>query len=130
MSFVTVAGRIGRDAEFRTVGDNQVLNFSVAEDVGYGERKKTQWWSCALWGARGAKLEQYLVKGTPVTVYGNPELREYDKKDGTRGSELTIRVVDVVLQGRASGEGAAPREEKSAALKAGDDFEPDTDIPF
>jgi single-strand DNA-binding protein len=131
MSFVTVCGRLGRDSEFRTVGDNQVLNFSVAEDIGYGDKRKTQWWSCALWGKRGEKLEQYLTKGTPVTVVGNPELREYDKKDGTRGAELTVRVIDVTLQGsRSGGEAQEPREEKPAAGGTPDKGEFDDEIPF
>jgi single-strand DNA-binding protein len=106
-----------------------VCNFSVAEDIGYGDNKRTQWWRCALWGARAEKLSQYLTKGTPVTVVGNPELREFDKKDGTRGAELNVRVVDLFLQGRGSGGDSAPAERPAASAPAVDP-ELNDEIPF
>lgn len=137
MSFVTIPGRLGRDAELRQGSEpsKSVLNFSVAEDVGYGDKKRTQWWACALWGQRAEKIAQYLTKGTPVTVVGNPELRTFEKKDGSQGSELTVRVIDMTMQGRgqerdSNQEPSKPpivAQQKPAA--AGDaDF--DDDIPF
>lgn len=137
MSFVTVVGRLGRDADLRQ-GDEpskSVCNFSVAEDVGYGEKRRTQWWACALWGKRAESVAQYLTKGTPVTVVGNPELRTYEKKDGTAGAELTVRVVDVVMQGRGQERDSDPPQtlrEKSNGKPPGaapvDDF--DESLPF
>ena len=41
MSIVDISGRIGRDAEIRTVYDNKVCNFSVAENIGFGDN--TAW---------------------------------------------------------------------------------------
>lgn len=132
MSIVHISGRIGRDAEVRTVGDNAVANFSVAENIGFGDNKKTQWWSCAMWGSRGQKLAQYLTKGSAVTVCGEVTTREYDKKDGSKGFELTCRVLEVALQGGREQSDEAPAKPatngKSAAPPV--DFEPDTSIPF
>ncbi len=141
MSFATVVGRLGRDAELRSGNEpsKSVLNFSVAEDIGYGDKKRTQWWSCALWGKRAESIADYLTKGTPVTIVGNPELREYEKKDGTRGSELTLRVIDVHMQGRGgekqestpspAAAATAPAGGRTSAQVAADaDF--DSDIPF
>jgi single-strand DNA-binding protein len=136
MSIVHIAGRLGRDAEVRHVGDNDVCNFSVAETIGFGERRTTQWWNCALWGARGAKLSPYLTKGSPVTVCGEVSVREYDGKDGTRKWELTCRVLDVALQGSREDGGGQERQERtpspqSPAPKApSDKGEFDDDIPF
>ena len=142
MSFVTICGRLGRDADLRQ-GDEpskSVLNFSVAEDVGYGEKKRTQWWSAALWGKRAEAIAQYLTKGTPVTVVGNPELRTFEKKDGTQGAELTVRVVDVTMQGRGQERDAdqtaqaKPPVSRVASLnKSGSNGDPDFDdssLPF
>jgi len=135
MSFVTIAGRLGRDADLRQ-GDEpskSVVNFSVAEDVGYGDRKRTQWWSCALWGKRAESIAAYLTKGTPVTVVGNPELREYDKRDGSKGHELTVRVIDVTMQGRGQERGAEQPQtlaEKSQGKAPADKGEFDDEIPF
>jgi single-strand DNA-binding protein len=131
-----IVGRLGRDAELRQGSEpaKSVVNFSVAEDIGYGDKKRTQWWSCALWGSRAEKITEYLTKGTPVTVVGNPELREYDKRDGSKGHELTVRVIDVTMQGRGQERSEDPPQtlaEKSRATapaEKGDDF--DSDIPF
>jgi single-strand DNA-binding protein len=134
VSIVHISGRIGRDAEVRTVGDNKVANFSVAENIGFGDKKTTQWWSCALWGTRGEKLAQYLTKGSAVTVCGEVSVREYTSKDGTAKWELTCRVLDVALQGGGESRDAdAPQTlaEKSRGKAAADDKgEFDDDIPF
>ena len=141
MSIVHISGRIGRDAEVRNVNDTAVCNFSVAENIGFGEAKKTQWWSCALWGKRGESLAPHLTKGSAVTVCGEVSVREYDGKDGTRKHELTCRVLDVALQGSReagqdsqesrSGGGASPSPSPGRQDKAPvSDFEPTEDIPF
>ena len=134
MSIVHISGRIGRDAEIRTVGDSEVANFSVAENIGFGDKKSTQWWSCALWGSRGAKLAQYLTKGSAVTVCGEVSVREYDGKDGTRKWELTCRVMDVALQGSRGDTADAPSSSKgiptATGLSTGAEFEDDTALPF
>jgi single-strand DNA-binding protein len=134
MSIVHISGRIGRDAEVRKVGDNDVCNFSVAENIGFGANKKTQWWACALWGTRGEKLAPYLAKGSAVTVCGEVTVREYNAKDGTPKWELTCRVMDVALQGsREDGaeRSAAPAQQAQASAPASaavDDF--DEPLPF
>lgn len=97
---LTIAGRIGRDAETRHTGSGKaVTNFSVAVDeyAGAGERN-TLWVSCAMWGERGEKLAQYLAKGASVTVSGNAGVRTYEGKDGTR-AEMTLNVREITLQG-------------------------------
>jgi single-strand DNA-binding protein len=126
MSIVHISGRIGRDGEVKNVGDNQVCNFSVAENIGYGDKKATQWWSCALWGKRGASLAPYLAKGNAVTVCGEVSVREY-LKDGVAKHELQCRVLDVALQG-SKGESEKPKT--LAEKNPTPDFEDDKDLPF
>lgn len=131
MSIVHISGRIGRDAEVRTVGDGSVCNFSIAENIGFGANKKTQWWACALWGTRGEKLAPYLAKGTAVTVCGEVSVREYTTKDGTPKWELSCRVMDVALQGSREDGGAERTEsQKPAAPKPVDTSDFDDPLPF
>jgi single-strand DNA-binding protein len=131
VSIVHVSGRIGRDAEVRNVGDGKVANFSVAENIGFGDNKKTQWWSCALWGVRGEKLAAYLTKGSAVTVCGEVTVREYDGKDGTRKHELQCRVIDVALQGgRENGDARPPIVQTPAVAAAEADPGFNDEIPF
>jgi len=131
----TFAGHLGRDAETRQTGSGSVTNFSVAVQVGWGENKRTLWVGCAMWGERGEKVAQYLTKGTPVTVSGDIDLRQFDKKDGTAGAEITCNVQRLTLQG-AKGDrserqdAAAPAAGKRTSAEVADDFDGDSALPF
>lgn len=129
MNVVTVAGRVGKDSESKVAGQNNVLVFSVADDM-FGD-KGTIWWECNLWGGRGDKLQQYITKGAVVTVTGAAEQRTYTNKDGQEVKVLSIRVNDVALQGGKKAESEAPRKEparKAAPARASADM--DDDVPF
>lgn len=133
MNVWTFTGRLGADAELRTTqGGTQVLGFRVANDTGYGDRKTTQWVDCSLFGDRGAKLAEYLVKGKQVVVTGELSLREYQKRDGTQGSTLNVRVSELDLIGDKPGGGGErprsdpPRQQRQQPRQ--DDL--DDEIPF
>ena len=105
-------GRLGRDAELRTTqGGEKVLSFAVANDIGYGENKTTQWVDCSIWGTRAEKLATLLKKGREVSIAGEVTLREFERRDGTKDKALTVRVSELDLhggqsQGRESDNGA------------------------
>jgi len=113
MKSMTFTGRLGRDAEVRnTKGGEKVCNFAVAVDDGYGDRKTTLWIDCSLWGDRGPRLVEFLKKGTEVTIIGDPSLKEFDKRDGSKGVALAVRVGDVALHGGVKSDAAEPRHER------------------
>ena len=77
MNNLTIAGNIGKNAELRrTQSGKDVASFSVA--VSKGRDQETIWFDCSLWGERGAKLVQYLTKGTKVCVQGEVSAREHN----------------------------------------------------
>jgi single-strand DNA-binding protein len=126
MNVITVAGQLGRDAELKQVGENVVLNFSVADSQ--GREKPTIWWNCGLWGKRGESLKQYLLKGQNVTVSGSLTEREYTDKDGVKRKAQEIRVNEVALQGgKPSGE-QAPRPAPKPSGSGFDDMS--DDLPY
>lgn len=103
MNVWTFTGRLGADAELRnTQSGEKVLGFNVANDIGFGDRKTTQWVACSLWGRRGEAVAPHLTKGTQVCVSGEVTLREFNRRDGTIGSSLAVRVNDVTLLGGPS----------------------------
>ena len=143
MLIVTVAGRLTKDAVLRyTTGENStpVLGFTVAVDVGWGEKKHGVFVNCSLWGNRAQKLDAYLKKGKQVSVIGEADLRKW-QTDQSSGSEITCKVMEITMQGG----GENTQEDKpadggyrqkapgsSAATKpvdTGADFD-DDDIPF
>ncbi|HYG85130.1 MAG TPA: single-stranded DNA-binding protein [Azospirillum sp.] len=106
MNVWTFTGRLGADGELRTTQSGEkVLGFRVANDVGFGERKTTQWVDCSIWGRRAESLAPHLTKGKGVVVSGEVTLREYEKRDGTRGAGLSVRVAEIDFMGGGREEG-------------------------
>ncbi len=141
MNSITFDGRLAADAELRyTPGGDPVLSFRVASDIGFGERKTTNWFSCQVWGKRGETLKEYLTKGQQVTVYGQLTLREWEDKEGTKRLSPDVRVNELTLQGgkREGGDSAppashskdAPPPQRREPAPAPRMDEMDDDIPF
>lgn len=125
MNTITVAGRLTRDAVTRQAGDDQVVSFSVAEDVFVNKEKTAQFFDCSFFGTRALRVLPYLSKGIPVTIAGSLTTRIHDGK-----TYLQIRVTDLALQGgkrddSAPAQQAQPKQSRQVQPK--DEFD---DIPF
>lgn len=106
MNIITITGSLGRDADLReTPAGKAVLNFSIANNSGFGDNKKTFWFRCALWGDRARKLAEHFTKGTKLLVSGEMQLREYEK-DGEKKISPEIFVKDFDFIGGKKGESA------------------------
>lgn len=100
MNKITATGRVVADAEVRfTPNGDPICNFRLASDVGYGERKSTNWFNCQIWGKRGEGIAPHLIKGTPITVFGTLVLREWTNKEGIKQLSPDIRIDEITLQG-------------------------------
>lgn len=95
MKSITIAGNIGKDAQTRTTqGGDKVTSWTVAVEDRQGQDKRTIWFDCNLWGARGEKLAEYLTKGGKVAVSGDLSTREHEGK-----TYLSVRADQVTLLG-------------------------------
>ena len=104
MNVWTFSGRVGADAELRTTQSGEkILSFRVANDIGFGDRKTTQWVDCSYWGKRAEAVSSYVRKGDKITVSGELKLEEFQRRDGTPGSKLAVRVNDLDLAARSDG---------------------------
>lgn len=104
MNVWTFSGRVGADAELRTTQSGEkVLSFRVANDIGFGDRKTTQWVDCSYWGKRAEAVSSYVRKGDKITVSGELKQEEFQRRDGTPGSKLAVRVNDLDLASKADG---------------------------
>lgn len=102
---LTASGNLGRDAELKTVGGSTVCNFSVGAQSGFGDKKKTEWISCGLWGRLGESVADFLKKGVSVTVSGELSTREYNGKN-----YMEMRVNQI----RIHGANAQPQQQEPA----------------
>jgi single-strand DNA-binding protein len=91
--------RLGRDAEVKyTQNGDPVASLAMVYDIGFGDKKRSQWIDGALWGKRAESLGPYLTKGSQVVLYADDvELEQFMKKDGTPGAKLKCRVSDLSL---------------------------------
>ncbi len=141
MNSITFDGRLGADPELRyTPAGEPVLSFRVASDIGFGDRKTTNWFVCQVWGKRAESLKQYLSKGSAVTVYGQLTLREWTDKEGIKRTSPDVRINELTMQGDRRDDGQPttsrrPADAQPPARQSGQQPPPrmddmDDDIPF
>jgi single-strand DNA-binding protein len=150
-------GNVGRDCETRRVGnsDDIVATFSLAtsetwRDKASGERKEsTEWHNIVIFNQMIAKVaEQYVKKGSKVSIEGAIKTREYTDKDGNKrkATDIVINRFDgkMTLEGTPGGGGGTrdsadygntqtkdPAGRSGGAAGGGrSSAPPDDDIPF
>jgi single-strand DNA-binding protein len=100
MNRITFTGRLAADAELRHAPTGTaVLNFRVASDVGFGDKKSTNWFACAIFNKRAESLAPHLKKGQEVTIFGQLTLREYTNRDGVKQISPDVFVDDIQMHG-------------------------------
>ena len=104
-------GTIGRDAEVRYAPSGMaILNVTVANNIGFGDKQQTLWIRVALFGKRAeGSLKDYLKKGQQVFVSGELSQNEYRANDGTTKTSLELNANIIDLVGRRN-EGGAPQQ--------------------
>ena len=133
LNVCTFTGRLGRDAEQKYLSTGTaVLEFSIAVDTGFGDKKRSFWIKCAMFGDRGPKLAQYLTKGQQVAVSGEFDPRPYQAKDGAEKISLELRISAVELIGGKNDTQQSQPEQapKPAPKPPAPKFDDDDDIPF
>ena len=95
----TFVGRITRDAELTTVGakGTSLTKFGIANNTGFGQYEKTNFFNCQIWGKQGEALKQYLVKGKQVAVAGQLEDSSWTGNDGVKHQAWTLTVSTITL---------------------------------
>ncbi len=139
---LSFTGTVGRDAEVRYLPSGQaVLNVTVANNIGFGDKQQTLWIRCAVWGKRAeGSLHNYLKKGQQVFVSGELSQSEYRAQDGSTKTSLELNANIIELVGKRS-ESNQPTQQNyqpsaqspaSAQPASHDNFDApyDDDIPF
>ncbi len=138
-----VIGNLGKDCVVNTVNGKNVINFTVAHTEKYkdsqgNQQEKTTWVDCAYWTDR-TTVAQYLTKGKQIFAEGQPEVRSFQRNDGTAGASLSMRVREVQLLGGRGEAGSGPSAYQQAATSASGTnagssmssvSEPVDDLPF
>ena len=97
MAKLMCIGRVTADLELReSTRKEPYVRFSLAENLGYGEKAHTQYIQVWAWGYLAQNLVNRKVgKGSLIWAAGSLELEEYTKKDGvTRDKRLKLKLDD------------------------------------
>ena len=93
MNKFIATGNITKDAELRyTANDKAYSKFSIANNEGYGDNKKTNFFNCTLWGKSAENLNRFLTKGQKVLITGKVEINDYKDKEGVERKIIDINV--------------------------------------
>lgn len=113
---IILEGNVVADGEVRHFGEKGIeLSFTIANNYGYGDYKKTTFIKCKMYGKRGEAVAPYVKKGGRVTVEGNICIDTYEK-EGERKYITYIKINELSLGPRSKNENTGPKE--------------DDDIPF
>ena len=99
-----IIGNVGRDAEIVNLKDSRVMiKFSLATAQGF--RDEDSLWvnivqfvdSSTKYGKMQMEITGGVKKGDYVLVNGCAKMHEYDKKDGTKGLDLSNEADSVII---------------------------------
>ena len=133
MSFAqaTIGGRLGKDPDLREGARSPMGLFSIGVDTGWGDRKRTSWWNCSIFGKKAEVVAKNFRRGDPIIVYGTPYENEYvSRKDGLPRKSLSLDCNDFAFPDRSSS-----RRDEQASVPRGPSVpqavvEDDDSIPF
>ena len=119
MNKIVVSGNLAKDIEVRivNVGDNNfpVANITVANEVGYGDKKKAIFFNCSFTGEKRIEaLEKYLVKGCKVIVSGSMIIENWKDEQDDYHTRPYIKVDDIEIARFKEEKQEEQKEEKKA----------------
>ena len=102
MNKIVISGNWAKDIEVRivNVGDNNfpVANITVANEVGYGDKKKAIFFNCNFTGEKRIEaLEKYLVKGCKVIVSGSMIIENWKDENEEYHTRPYVKVDDIEI---------------------------------
>lgn len=98
-----ITGKLGADAEQKTINGRDYLRLSVADRQRDGS---TLWVS--VFTRYSEKMGEYLRKGAAITAIGNLTTGVYTAKDGTTKTDATIWANDITIAAFADTASAMP----------------------
>lgn len=134
----TIVGRLARDPESKTTnGGTTLTTCTIPVDTGWGDNKSTTWWRVTIFGKKAEVVAKHLAKGRSVAFSGPVSVREYTKKDGSKGFSAEMTANDFAFvgnkgddSGQSSGGGSRGGSSSGRQSSGGGQPFDDTDIPF
>ena len=96
MNIVVLTGRLTAVPELKkTQSDISVASFTIANDTGYGDNKKTNFINCVAFRKTAETICNYFGKGSLIGIEGRIQTRSYEDKEGKKRTVFEVLVDDV-----------------------------------
>ena len=100
---ITVVGNLTADPELRFTPSGQaVANFTVASTSRFLDKQSNEWKDgdtiflrCSVWRQYAENVAESLTKGTRVIVTGRLKVRQYETREGGKGTSVECDVDEV-----------------------------------
>ena len=90
-NLVVLTGRLTSDVELKSTPNGvSVCSFSIANEVGYGESKKTSFVPVVAWRQTAEFVSKYFQKGAMIGIEGSIQTRKYQDKDGNNRTVFEV----------------------------------------
>lgn len=91
MNTVSLIGRTTADLELRyTPNGKAVAKVGLAVNDGFGENKRTSFFTVQLWGKTAENAEKYVKKGSQIGVSGSLRQERWKTKDDQNQSRVIV----------------------------------------
>lgn len=106
---VRLMGFLGNDPDVKAINDKKkVARVSIATKESYkndkGEKvEETQWHNLVMWDRLASIAENYLHKGSEISIEGKLSNRSYTDKEGVKRYITEVLVNDVQMLGKKGG---------------------------
>ena len=98
MNKVFINGNLTKDMDVKVLSNgNYVGKFTIANTVGYGDKKKTYFIPCSLFGKRVESLEKILVTGAGVSVEGQLDYTSVKDEQGNWKNYTNVIVTEIEI---------------------------------
>jgi single-strand DNA-binding protein len=124
-------GILGKDAEFKQIGNHNYITMNVAKSEKQGQETLTDWLQCNKFaGNSPSNLMQYLKKGTKVLFYGKLDVREWTNQQGETKVQFTLWVDEMELISQPKQAGQQQPTTNNAQYQQPNKFTPPTSQPM
>lgn len=125
---VCLVGRLTKDCSLKTLSSGTTLcEFSLANNRGWGDNAKVNFFDVKLWGKGAKGVSKYLVKGKRIAVDGELSFESWTTPEGVKRSKIVVTTFEVQLLDSAPTEESKYTAPKESVIIVEDD---DVEIPF
>lgn len=98
MNKVIISGNLTKDMDVKVLANETIVGkFTVANQVGFGDKAKTNFVPVTMFGQRVESLEKYLVTGAKVLIEGEIDYKSVQDDKGNWKNYFSIIVHNIEI---------------------------------